>query len=45
MNTDPISETAADPLDGLTAENVEEELKRLKLIEDNYVSDDEEHVR
>ena len=33
-----------DPLEGLTVENVEEELKKLKLIEENYVSDDEEQV-
>lgn len=30
--------------DRLTADNVEEELRRLKLIEENYVSDDEFQV-
>lgn len=34
-----------DNLDGLTFENVEEELKKLKIIEDNYESDDELQVR
>lgn len=37
--------SVADPFDALTAETVEEELRKLKLIEENYVSDDEEQVR
>lgn len=39
-----INDQENDPLEGLTVANVEEELKKLKLIEENYVSDDEEQV-
>lgn len=34
-----------DPFEGLTADNVEAELKKHKLIEENYISDDEDQVR